>query len=401
MKAGGRILAAAGLAIGAVLPACRNATSSAPGALVVVPSTQGANGCSGPDQTFTPPQIPVPVTLTTLVMSSGSQVTAAGTGEVLYATGADGQIVAIDVSVTPPAETEILAAGSGPGTIGELLVNAGIATPPSLSGIAVLDVGRLVVVDRTSNTLITVQRIPPFAVAFFAGQPNETPGFANGLAQGHSLLARFSFGIPCQVCPTGDVPPKVFVTDPGNHALRIVQTDASGVLQVATIAGDGSPFFSEGSMLTTLFDTPTGVSAACNGVLIVSERGGNGYGNRIRRLEIGQAFAFGGFLGTSSTTAGDGTPATTGGIGTAAEVFAPVSPLVTSLGEIYWIDSGSGVLRRMQIDGTVDCPLDVDCVAASGTPSFTPGDEFSLTQTPAGILFVMDATAGVLYRVTP
>src|SRR5262249_58512844 len=139
------------------------------------------------------------------------------------------------------------------------------------AGIAVLDVGRLVVVDRTSNTLITVQRISPYAVSFFAGLPSETPGFANGLAQSVPY-ARFSFGIPCQICPTGDVPPKVFVTDPGNHALRLVQADASNVLQVATIAGDGSPFFSEGSMLTTLFDTPTGLSAACNGVLLVSQR---------------------------------------------------------------------------------------------------------------------------------
>jgi hypothetical protein len=35
------------------------------------------------------------------------------------------------------------------------------------------------------------------------------------------------------------------------------------------------------------------------------------------------------------------------------------------------------------------------------TPSFPPGHEFSLTQTPSGVLFVLDATAGVLYRVTP
>jgi hypothetical protein len=401
MPAESRFLSSIVFAVAGMLSACRNATDTAPGALTVVPSTQGANGCSGPDQTFTPPQTPGAVTLATLVIGPQSQVTAAGTGEMLYATGLGGQIVALDVSVTPPAETELVPAGNGAGTVADLLVTAGIATAPSISGIAVLDANHLVVVEQTSNTLLSVQRSPPFAVSFYAGQPNETPGFANGLAQGGTLLARFSLGIATQVCPTGDVPPKVFVADAGNHAVRLVQADSSGVLQVVTIAGSGLPFFSDGALLSTFFDTPTGLSTACNGLIIVSERGGNGFGQRIRKLEIGQAFPFGGFVGTSSTLAGDGVAATVGGVGTAAEVSAPVSPLVTSAGEIYWIDSGSGVLRRMKLDGTVDCPLDVDCTSAAATPTFPPGDEFSLTQTPAGVLFVMDATAGLLYRVTP
>jgi hypothetical protein len=74
---------------------------------------------------------------------------------------------------------------------------------------------------------------------------------------------------------------------------------------------------------------------------------------------------------------------------------------VTSLGEIYWVDSGTGVLRRRSVDRTADCPLDVDCDAAVLNPSFPPGHAFSLTETPSGVLYVLDATAGVLYRVTP
>src|SRR5260221_1074 len=273
------------LALVAMLCGCRNSTASAPGALTIVPSTQGANGCTGPDQVFTPPQIPAAVRLATLATGPKSQVTAAGSGEMLCATGAGGQIVALDVSVAPPTEIELVPAGSGAGTVADLLATAGIATAPSISGIAVLDADHLVVVEQTSNTLLSVQRMPPFAVSFYAGQPNETPGFADGLAQGATFLARFSFGTASQVCPTGDVPPKVFVTDPGNHALRLVQADASSVLQVVTIAGNGLPFFSEGSLLATLFDTPTGLSAACNGVLVVSERGGDGFRPRHPQLQ--------------------------------------------------------------------------------------------------------------------
>jgi hypothetical protein len=381
----------------AALSACRNSSGTAPGALTIIPNAEGQNGCSGPDQAFAPPQTPAVVPLATLVIGPASQVTAASSGELLYATGDGASVVAIDVSGAPPVEVVLVPSGSGPGTVAELLVGAGIATAPVLSGIAVLDAAHLVAVEQTSNTLITLLRLPPNTVAFYAGQPNETPGLADGPAS----LARFSFGIPSQVCPTGDAPPKVFVADASNHAIRLVQADSHQFLQVSTIAGHGLPGSFDGDLRAALFDTPTGLSAACTGALIVSERGGNGFGHLIRQLEIGQPSPFGGYLGTATTLVGDGTDATTGGIGTAAEVSQPVSPLVTSQGEIYWIDSGSGVLRRRKLDETVDCPLAADCPSAVLSPSFTPGNVFSLTETAGGILYVMDATAGVLYRVTP
>ena len=385
----------------AALAACRDSSGGGARALVVVPNPNGANGCSGPDQKFTPPQAPVAVPLATLAIGPRSQMTADSSGEILYATGDDASVVMIDVSVDPPAEVVLVPGGVGPGTIDELLESVGIGRPPVLSGIAVLDTDRLLVVEETSNTLVVIDRMPPNAVGFFAGQPNETPGFADGLAQGPVFLARFSFGIPTQICPTGDVPPKVFVADVGNHAVRVVQPDTNGTYQVTTVAGTGTPYFSEGDLSQSLFDTPTGVSATCSGGLVVSERGGNGYGQRVRQLEIGQPSPFGGFQGTSTTLAGDGTDATTAGDGDASQAAGPVSPLVTNQGEIYWIDSDTGVLRRRSAAGAVDCPLAADCAAAVATPSFPAGHEFCLTQTAGGILYVMDATAGVLYRVTP
>jgi hypothetical protein len=81
-------------------------------------------------------------------------------------------------------------------------------------------------------------------------------------------------------------------------------------------------------------------------------------------------------------------------------VFAPSSPFTTQGGDVYWVDTGSGVLRRLR-DGTCDCPLASDCAAAIATPSFAPGDEVSLTETDAGVLYALDATAAVLYRISP
>jgi hypothetical protein len=387
-------LAFASLALG-IACGCRDGSEAAARTLRIVPNGAGVNGCSGPNPTFTAPQVPVAVPLATLVVGPSSQITAAGSGETLFATGANGQVVAIDVSGPTPVELEVVAAGNAPGTVGALLEAHGITTAPDLSGIAVLDANYLVAVEGTSNTLVSVLRAAPFTVDFFAGEPDETPGFADGFALGTFGRARFSFDLPTQVCPTGEVPPSVFVADAGNHAIRLV---AQG--SVVTIAGNGRPGF-DVDLPGAQFDAPTGLSASCGGALVVSERGGDGEGNRIREVVIGTPSPFGGFSGTADPIVGDGTAGSTGGVGTAAQVDAPVSPLVTSLGETLWIDSGTGVLRRRLVDGTVDCPLDVDCTAAVGAPSFPPRHELSLTQTPSGVLFVLDATDGVLYRVTP
>jgi hypothetical protein len=55
---------------------------------------------------------------------------------------------------------------------------------------------------------------------------------------------------------------------------------------------------------------------------------------------------------------------------------------------------------RTSLD-TVDCPLWSDCAAAVlAGGHFTPGGTLSLTQTPAGGLYVLDATAGELLLVS-
>ena len=76
--------------------ACRDSKDSGPSGEGLVPNTAGANGCTGPDQVFTPPQAPVAVPLATLGVGPASHVTADGSSETLYATGADATIVATD-----------------------------------------------------------------------------------------------------------------------------------------------------------------------------------------------------------------------------------------------------------------------------------------------------------------
>lgn len=378
--------------------ACRNASSdggssSAPS---FPPSTVGASGCVGPNQVFSAPQTPVAVPLAMAVIGPYSQLTAAQGAELLYVTTANAKVFALDVSGATPVETELV----GTGAVAFLLSVHGLAGTPQLSGIAVLDATHLVLVEHDSNTLITCDRVTPNTLGIYAGQPNETPGFADGLASGSSSVARFSFDRPTQLATTGEVVPSVIVADVGNHALRLV-TASPGVRVVTTLAGGGSFGYGDGSLASTAFDTPSGVTLACNQLVIASELGANGLGQRLRSVQISAANPFGGWFGTSDTVAGTGTAGTTEGSAATAEVSGPVSPFVTSEGEIYWIDSTTGVLRRKKLDGSCDCPLSVDCASAVTTPNFPAGHAYSLTQTSSGVLYVLDATAGVLWRVTP
>lgn len=380
--------------------ACRDSADSGAGATTLVPSGAGANGCLGPDAALSPAAAPVAVALATVAFGPASHVTAAAGAELLYATGAGATLFAIDVSGPAAVETELVGAGD----VAALLAGEGIAAAPELAALAVLDDETLVVVETTSNTLLSVGRLPPHEVAFLAGLPSVDPGFADGLASGEGGLARFGLDADSAVCPTGGGATSVLVADSKNHAVRWVSASSAGApLLVTTVAGSGTPGFADGDLDEAAFDRPSGLSLSCGGLVLVTERGAAfaGSGSRLRSLEVGDPSFFGGFFGTATTLAGDGTAATAGGLGTAATLDEPVSPLATSGGEVYWVDAGSGVLRRRALDGTSDCPLAADCASAVATPSFPAGHAFSLTGTEGGVLYVLDATDGVLWRVAP
>ena len=80
-----------------------------------------------------------------------------------------------------------------PGDVATFLATLGVNDPPELSGLTVLDATDLVVMEHAANVLLTVDRITPSTIGLYAGQPNATPGFADGFP------ARFAFTAPSQV----------------------------------------------------------------------------------------------------------------------------------------------------------------------------------------------------------
>jgi hypothetical protein len=378
------LAAALALALG-----CRQGSGNAV-TTTLAPSTQGALGCNGPNQALLPGQVPLEVALLTLVLDAESQLCAALGAELLYATGVGATVVALDFALgAPPLESPLVSAG----TFDALLAGLGIALPAQLGGIAVYDATSLVVVERTSNTLWLVDRGLPDTLTLLAGLPDAVPGFADGPA----ALARFSFSRSTTPLPVADG--RVFVPDPGNHALRVLDGG-----DVATVAGAGFPFHADGDLFASGFDTPSGSTVSCTGELLVTEEGAFGLGgHRLRELSIGAPSFFGGFFGSSRTLAGSGADATTQGTGELAELARPVAPAASSAGEVYWIDAGTGVLRRLDLATlTCDCPLFVDCASAlAAPPQFTAGGSFASAISDAGLLYVLDADAGKLLRVTP
>ncbi|MFT6364221.1 MAG: hypothetical protein ACJAZ8_002646 [Planctomycetota bacterium] len=383
------VLAAAGLLFATTVSSCRDSNSQGSASLVAfVPSLAGTDGCNGVDQVFTPGQAFAPVALGTWTGDAMSQVAGARGEERLFLTGAGATVVEVDLTGGGLVETALVTAGVVQSLLDPLL--SGPA--PVLSGLCVLDSDTLLVMEHSFNVVLMISRSVPDTVTLFAGLPSAVPGLADGPAS----LSRFSFDAAASIVATGDG--TVLVADSGNHAIRAMQ---SGF--VTTLAGSGAPFFGDGDLAATFFDTPSGLSITCAGRLLVSELGlGMAGGHRIRSLALGQ-LSFFGQAGTVTTLVGDGTPISVQGAGEMASVAGPMSPVTTADGEIYWIDGDTGVLRRWSpADGTVDCPLWTDCASVLiGSERFTPMGLTSLVSSDGGVLYALDAVAGTLVRITP
>ncbi|MDF1799951.1 MAG: hypothetical protein P1V81_12305 [Planctomycetota bacterium] len=369
---------------------CRDSESTGQGpGQALVPSLSGTDGCNGAAQAFSAGQVLTNVPLGTWVGDNFSQMAGARGGELLYLSGAAATIVEVDLTGGGvPLETVLV----NPGVVQAVVDPLASGPAPILSGLTVLDSDTLAVMEHSFNVILLVSRSVPDTVTLLAGLPNTVPGLADGPAG----MARFSFGTPSQLVATGSG--QLFVADSANHVIRRVRDDI-----VSTLAGSGAPFFADGELATSLFDTPSGVSVTCSGNLLVTELGlGAAGGHRVREIQIG-AESFFGQLGTVSTVAGDGTIGTTDGLGGLALVDSPMGIVTSATGEAYWVDGGSGVLRRwMPGTDAVDCPLWTDCAAAvAGLGNFTQGGVVSLVSSDGGILYALDASAGQLLRVTP
>ncbi|HSE37656.1 MAG TPA: NHL repeat-containing protein [Blastocatellia bacterium] len=175
--------------------------------------------------------------------------------------------------VTTEGKVETIA-GSSEGFADGNALQAQFNTP---SGIAIDRAGNIIITD-TSNNRIRKLSTDGTRVSTIAG--NGIAGFTNGRTD----EAQFDGPIGIAVDKNGNL----FVADAYNDSIRKITTD--GV--VTTIAGTGSPGYSNGQANSAMFDTPCGVAVDEEGNVFVADTGNHA----IRRISV---------LGEVATIAGD------------------------------------------------------------------------------------------------
>ena len=273
-----------------------------------------------------------------------------------------------------------------------ILAPSGVAGDAVISGVAVTSATNVILMEHTGNVLVVALRNPP-AFATALGTPAELGGFLDGPV----FQAKFNFEAPGDLCVSADG--RILFPDTGNHVLRQVESTSTGLF-VTTLAGTGQTTSEDGDILETAFDTPWGLQVDCAGQLIVTERGDFGGGNRLRSVGVGTDPFFGGTAVDSQTLAGDGALLTLEGVEDEASLARPSPAVSTGGGEVYWVDTATGVLRRYDFaSGLADCPLDSDCAAAALSTPFTPGGDFAVALDGDGGLYVLDCAAQTLFRI--
>ncbi len=392
-----------------LIAACRNSDRAVPVVFssVLPESTTATSGCNGPDQTLGQ-LIGITVSLPAGVQSL-REIAGARDDNLLYAsaiyTTGEATILELDFDAgtpTAPVVTDLLTTTS----VSDLLGVVG-----EFGGLTVWDSNTVVVVEASRNVLLGVARSGGPAVVIFAGVPTPDSSLA-GLVDGPASFARFSLDSASQLAPAGDG--RMFIADTDNHAIRLLSGDplSSPSASVSTLAGGGGlgqglPGFADGSGFLSLFDAPTGLTLSCPDRLVVTERGDNGVetamgsgifsGQRLREIFSISVEDFGQSSMVASIV-GDGTAASADGTGTMAQVNAPAAVVSTSTGELYWVDSGSGSLRRQMTD------MVVDTAALTGT-QLMAGMQHSLAISMTDALYVLEFDTGgpssLLYRVDP
>ncbi len=238
--------------------------------------------------------------------------------------------------------------------------------------------GDLLVSDTANGTLrrVTIEGV----VSTVAGSSTNRGG-----TDGPGNQARFS-------APTGVARNSAgvyYVADASNHTIRSIAPDGT----VGTLAGTaGVSGASDGLGAAARFSYPTGVAVASDGTLYVTDTNNN----LIRRISSG---------GVVTTVAG--VPAIAGhqdGTGTAALFNQPTGMGIDSAGNLYVVDTGNSVIRKISPAGAV---MTLAGLATVGGQKDGSGPEAwfnqpkALVVTSNGTVFVADTGNSTIRRISP
>lgn len=273
-------------------------------------------------------------------------------------------------SGVPLAATAMRLAGKPPATT--MGWKAAISTVASgfddPYGLVLARDGTVYVADAGDHNRI--RRISPEGVV------SDLAGGREGFADGSGAAAQLHTPSGMALDPGGNL----IVADTGNHAIRRITPQ--GV--VSTIAGSGSPGFTDGAGRLAQFNGPLAVAVDKAGVIYVADT----YNDRIRRI---------GTDGTVSTLAGTGTAGQLDGPAAAAMFDTPAAIAAGPDGVLYVADVRTGAIRRIGLDGLVTTLAQTEPEADD--PLLRRPVALALTHD--GYLYVGDMARGRILQLSP
>lgn len=204
----------------------------------------------------------------------------------------------------------------------------------------------------------------------------------SGAGDGKGTAATFT--LPYGIALTKDG--GLLVGDWGNNLVRKISPEAD----VTTFAGNGNRTTVNGNGIAASFEDLASLTVDANGTAFVADAGGH----RIRKITP---------AGDVTTVAGNGTNTTTDGNGTAATFNTPTSVAVDAAGNLYVLEYGSGVVRKITPAG------DVSNMAGSSPRGFADGtgtaakfgSGYNIAIDASGNLYVADSSNHRIRKITP
>jgi len=223
--------------------------------------------------------------------------------------------------ITPAGVVSTLA---GSGSLGFGNGTGTAATFSAPNGVAVDGSGSVYVADTGNNAIRKIT--PAGVVSTLAGSVSS--GFTNGTG----TAATFYYPSDVAVDNSGNV----YVAEFGNNAIRKITP--AGV--VSTLAGSGSPGFTNGTGTAATFTSPYGVAVDGSGNVYVADV----TNHAIRKITP---------AGVVSTLAGSGSLGFSNGTGTAATFDGPYGVAADGSGNVYVADLGNHAIRKITPAGVV------------------------------------------------
>ncbi len=219
--------------------------------------------------------------------------------------------------------------------------------------------GNIYVADELNHS---IRKITSGVVSTVAG--NGTAGSENG------PVASARFNGPAGIAVGSDG--TLYVSDSGNHRIRAISPDG----QVTTFSGLGLSGFTEGDPSAARFSNPGSLAIAADGTLYLADRGNR----RVRKISP---------TGVVSTLAGSGLNGSINGPGETARFTDLRGIAVSDSSLVYITESGSGQIRRIMANGTVDTFI------AAGL-----SDPRGIALADDGNLFVADGSSLRIRKIT-